>query len=231
MTSTLTLTTLSALMLTTFALAPVASAGPPGRLLGPPAADATLYELTENMSVESGVRTALAALQGTARVGSPLCPEALAFMVNIKSCTVTAIGHNGVDINVESSTFGTGSLWGTFAVVVNEDNPVDAAEFVVMTGDFEGEMKLVMTADGVLPLITITQGQLLPHPNLFGVTPATFSGVFRLPFTVGNRGRFEKPRRNVPAFYLTDDGKKERVKNEEYSLGMPTVRVEVTFHE
>ena len=227
MRSTLTRTTLSALILTALTFAPDVSAGPRGRL----AADATLYEVTENMTVERGVRTALAALQGTARLGSPLCPEALVLMFGGKSCTVTAIGHDSVDVNEGSPTFGIGSLSGTFAVVVNEDNPVDPAEVVVMTGAFEGEMQLVMTGDGVLPLITITHGRFLPDQNPFGVTEARFSGVFRLPFTVSNRGRFDKPRRHVPAFYLTDDGKKERVTNDEYSLGMPTVRVEVTFHE
>lgn len=228
MSSTLTRATLSALMLIVVVLAPEAMAGPPGRL----AVDATLYELTENMTVEGGVRTALAALQGSARVGSPLCPTLLAAaLAPGENCTVTAIGHDEVDVNPYSPDFGKGRLWGAYAVVLNKDNPVDAAEAVVMTGRFEADMHLVVTADGILPLITIANGTLTPDPNPFGVEEATFSGVFRLPFTVSNRGRFEKPRRNVPAFYLTDNGKTERAKLEEYSLGMPTVRVEVTFHE
>jgi hypothetical protein len=217
----LTLTTLSALLLIALTAAP-AAAGPRFRT----SPDATLYEVTENMSVDNlGVRTALAALQGTAKVGSPLCPEAVVAMFGGESCTITAIGRD--EIRPGAGGMLTGEIWGEFAVVVNveQSNPVDAPEAAVMTGTFQGDI----TADGVLPIIAIHDGVFVADPNGFGVTVASFSGVFRLPFTVSSRGRFEKPGRNGPAFYLTDDGKKERVKNEEYSLGWPTVRVEVMF--
>lgn len=218
-----TLTTLNALLLIALTAVPAAAGG--HRITTTP--DATLYEVTENMRIDetTGVRTALAALQGTAKVGTPLCPAVFVEMFGGTSCTVTAIGADRIDL-----TRGTGTLWGDFAVVVNIElgNPVDAPELVVMFGTFVGQLHLQATVDGVLPIIAITDGQFMPDA-VFGVPNAAFSGVFRLPFTVGQRGRFEKPRRNGPAFYLTDDGKKERVKNEEYSLGWPTVRVEVLF--
>src|SRR5678816_3834192 len=65
--------------------------------------DAKLYEVTENMSLDNlsmpTLRTATAALQGTARLGSPLCPVDLIHLLaglglltrTDKPCTVTAV--------------------------------------------------------------------------------------------------------------------------------------------
>lgn len=227
------------------------------------ATDATLYELTENMGLDSlaqpTVRTAMAALQGTARSGSALCPPALVGLLSqlglitpastAKPCTVTAIGTDEIDL-----TTGGGTLSGTFAVVVNADNLVDGAELVVMEGDFAGNMQLLFdtTAGTPLPLIAIpcsgpaTCGTLTPT-HVLGVPlaylgyyfrgltaemfpPSAFGGVFRLPFVMskGNSQK-EKPRRNADAFYLTDEGGTVKVQKDELSLGMPTVRVEITF--
>jgi hypothetical protein len=226
------------------------------------AADATLYELTENMGLDNlqnpTVRTAMAALQGTARSGSALCPPALVGLLRqlglihstlspAKPCTVTAIGTDAIDLAT-----GGGTLTGTFAVVVNADNQADGAELVVMEGDFAGNMQLLVDGNGSpLPLIAIpcsgpsTCGTLTPKSVLGvplaylgyyfpGLTaemfpPAAFGGIFRLPFVQAHGSGKQKARRNIDAFYLTDDGKTVKVKRDEMSLGMPTVRVEITF--
>ena len=113
------------------------------------AADATLYELSEEMSIGDGHRKATASFQGTAELGTPLCPPALVTMLKlpVKSCTVTGVGWDDIDINPASPYFGRGTLDGTFAVVVNGDNFVDAPEYVVMTGRFNGHMYLTAPAE------------------------------------------------------------------------------------
>jgi len=220
----------------------------------PPASalDAKLHEVTESMTLDSlaqpTLRTATAALQGTAQVGTPLCPQALIdFLIGAgllgapTSCTITAIGSDEVDLGT-----GAGTLSGSYAVVVNADNPVDAAELAVMTGTFSGGMQVLAdpSTGTLLPLIAITGATLTPvdilgvpipfvgvflglDPAAFG--PANFGGVFRLPFAMSSKGKKEKPRRGRDAFYLGDDGKPFPVKKDELSLGLPTVRVEVTF--
>lgn len=226
------------------------------------AVDATLYELTENMGLDDlqnpTVRTAMAALQGTAKLGSALCPPALIqllhslkLLASPQPCTVTAIGTDVIDL-----TTGAGTLEGKFAVVLNADNAVDGAELVVMEGDFAGKMQLLFdmsaTPPAALPLIAIpcsgpgTCGTLTPTSVLgvplaspyFGdyfpgfsaddFPPSAFGGVFRLPFVL-SKGKKDKPRRHADAVYLTDNGNTVKVKKDELSLGMPTVRVEITF--
>ena len=228
------------------------------------AADATLYELTENMGLDNlsnpTVRTAMAALQGTALSGSALCPPALVGLLAqlgliaptslAKPCTVTAIGTDQINLAT-----GGGTLTGTFAVVVNADNQADGAELVVMEGDFAGNMQLLFdttaTPPTPLPLIAIpcsgpdTCGTLTPR-SILGVPleflgyyfpdltaemfpPSAFGGVFRLPFVLTHGNGKQKAKRNVDASYLTDNGTTVKVKKDELSLGMPTVRVEITF--
>jgi hypothetical protein len=145
------------------------------------AADATLYELSEEMAVESGYRLATSSFQGTAELGSPLCPRILADLlaaghqpITIKSCTVSGVGSDKVDL-----TYGTGKVWGSFAVVVNADNVVDAPEFVVMTGSFKADMALTPSAElrgkrqslgPATQRIMLTGGEFTPE-NIGGLTP------------------------------------------------------------
>src|ERR1041385_7284447 len=131
---------------------------------------------------------------------------ALLTMVGLPSgsvCTLTAFGEDAVSI-----AGGNGSFSGAFAVVVNLDNAADAPEFVVMTGTFGAHMQVVADADGhALPLITITEGRLVTtdvlgvpveYVGMFGLSPAmfapaSFGGVFRLPFAVRNDNKKVKP--------------------------------------
>jgi hypothetical protein len=227
--------------------------------------DAKLYEVTENMTLDSlskpALRSATAALQGTAKPGSPLCPADLIHLLagldllsrGDKPCTVTALGSNDVD-----TTTGSGELDGTFAVVVNLDNTTDAAEFVVMTGTFNGSMQVVVDTSvnppRRLPLINLNNGTFTPT-DVLGVpipavgmicleptkkvkkfcldpkdfAPASFTGIFRLPFMVDRFGWRQRAQPNRDAFYLGDDGQLIKVKPDERSLGSPTVRAEIEF--
>jgi len=226
-----------------------------------PAADATLYELTENMKLDNLAnpteRKAMAALQGTAQIGTSLCPAELIGLLQYfglvttpQPCAVTAVGRDVVDLAT-----GSGALEGEFAVVVNADNAVDGPELVVMEGTFRGNMQLQMdmstTPPTPLPLITIpctttepsTCGTLTPTTvfgvpiaalgDYFGLDPAAFAaapfgGVFRLPFIIVD-GKRDKPKKAAPALYMDDSGGTFPVADDERSLGMPTVRVEINF--
>lgn len=213
------------------------------------AGSATLYELTENMRLDNlsapTLRTASAALQGTSDVGSPLCPAALIGLLTTiglpvgSTCTLTAFGEDAVSVGG-----GNGSFSGAFAVVVNVDNAADAPELVVMTGTFGAQMQVLADANGMLPLIKITNGKLLTTdvlgvpvalvglyfpgltPEMFA--PAPFTGIFRLPFMVQNDKKV-KAKKGVPAFYLGDTGEFIPVQPNETSLGYATVRVEIGF--
>ena len=234
------------------------------------AADATLYELSEEMMVDDlGYRRATASFQGTAALGTPLCPQILATLLasgeepfHVTSCTVTGVGSDEVDIATDGSgrplrpTFGTGRLRGTFAVVVNADNVVDAPEYVVMTGTFAADMFLTapeplkgkkQTAGPATQRIVMANGVFTPA-NILGWAPeqlaaalyapvdalgigsATFSGVFRLPFALTPGGQKEKPRKyGRDAYYLSDTDSLVKVRRDEMALGYPTVRIEVNF--
>jgi hypothetical protein len=234
------------------------------------AADATLYELSEEMMVDNlGYRRATSSFQGTAALGTPLCPQILATLlasgknpIHVTSCTVTGVGSDKVDVATDESgrplrpTFGIGRLWGTFAVVINADNVVDAPEYVVMTGKFGGDMYLtaptefkgkkqaaggpatqrIVMANGVFTpenILGWTPEQLaagMQAPvEALGIAPSNFSGVFRLPFSV-TKGRKERPRRDgYDAYYLSDTDRLIKVRRNEMALGYPTVRIEVNF--
>jgi len=193
-----------------------------------PGAEAVLYEVTEKMYLldEQGnvvppelarYRKADASLFGWARVGNPLCP-ASQLVTNLKLgvCSVTA---DGID-NISLWT-GKGGVDGTFAVVMQDDNIVDAPEFVVMNGSFAGQMDL-----SIRPLGKIT-GTFTASA---GVAPVPFCGTFRLPFALSTYGKRENPRRNAAAYYLADDGQTLiPVQAGEKSIGMPTVRLELNF--
>ena len=195
-----------------------------------PRAEAVLYEVTENMYLiddhgnvvlpqNATRRQADASLFGWARLGNLLCPSAL-LVTNprAETCSVTADGIDNLSL-----TTGKGDVTGTFAVVVQDDNPVDAPEYVVMNGSFRGDMDLSMRPLGkVVGTFTPTGG----------AEAVKFCGTFRLPFSIGRNGKREMPRRNAPAFYLADNGKSLiPVHKAELSLGMPTVRLELNFDQ
>lgn len=203
--------------------------GPSPALAGgsPSVKDVVLYELTEEAQFAGGHRFATSALEGKAKRGTPLCPHGLmayaealfaAGGVHVKDasrCTVVAVGISDISL----TTFG-GTITGEFAVVVNSDatNLTDAPELVVMGGTFSGSIQ-VTDPDGVI--ITILSGSFNPTSGLPGFTlpgSASFTGKFRLPFTVHHG-----------AVYKKDNGRLVEVLDNERALGDPTVRVEITF--
>jgi len=48
-------------------------------------------------------------------------------------------------------------------------------------------------------------------------------------FALDEAGKSGKPRRDRDAFYLNDQGEPIKVRDNERSLGVPTVRLEITF--
>jgi hypothetical protein len=190
-------------------------------------ADAVLYEVTENMYLldadgkvvapEGAVRRkADASLYGWARVGNPLCPlDVLVTNRHAHTCSVTALGTD--DIALDSFT---GGVDGTFAVVLQDDNNADAPEFVVMNGSFKGAMDLSKRPLGKISGTFLAAG---------ASEPTAFCGTFRLPFSVV-RGKRDQPVRHAPAYYLADDFTTLiPVHPSELSLGMATVRLELSF--
>jgi hypothetical protein len=188
-------------------------------------AQAVLYELTENaqVSMSGGLfgRHAHAALQGSANVGTPVCPQTvLALSPNALTCTITAIGTDVVD-----AATGRGTIAGTWATVVQLDNAVDAPEGAVLTGSFSGDVDLSLALNKVAPLGFVTNGTF----KVDGADATlSFSGTFRLPFAMLN-GKRVNAHRVQAAYYLGDDGAPFPVKPSERALGWPTVRLEVKF--
>lgn len=193
-------------------------------------AEAVLYEVTEKMYLldDQGnvvppnlatFRKADASLFGWSRVGNPLCPSSqLITNLGLNACSVTA---DGID-NISLWT-GKGSVDGTFAVVVQDDNAADAPEYVVMNGGFGGQMDLSIRPLGKI-VGTFTAGG--------GSAPVPFCGTFRLPFEMQQDGKRGNPRRGNPHYYLGDDGATLiPVQAAEKSIGMPTVRLELRFAE
>jgi hypothetical protein len=199
-----------------------------GVVVDVPGTDAVLYEVTENMYLVDGdgksvapeqavARKAEATLAGWARVGTPLCPyEQMVTNLIRNTCAVTAEGLDYISL-----VTGQGSVDGTFAVVVQDDNLADGPEYVVMNGTFSGQMDLSMRPLGKVSgkFVSNLTGQAVP-----------FCGTFRLPFALNLWGKRDNPRSGQAAYYLANDGRSVLpVVGGEKSLGMPTVRLELTF--
>jgi hypothetical protein len=150
-----------------------------------------------------------------------------------------------------------GGLDADIAIVVAFDNVVEAPDAVVMTGHITvplGQLQGVpfgtppavllegkLSAMGpAVPLFfmtgTFTPLQLIgPAPGgglelqAAGLDPSDFSATFRSPFRLTKAGHPDKPVRGHHAFYLADNGDVIRIEQDEFSLGVPTLRAEVTF--
>jgi hypothetical protein len=204
------------------------------------AQNVVLYELTESMRImgahKAVKRTAAAALAGWAEVGTAVCPRSLATTLGISQCTVNVKAINRIKLKT-----GQGPIDGTFEVVVQDQNDIDAAEVVVLTGSLDGSMDLSSAITQHAPWGTVTgswsadgarSGPLAITRNLRG----TFSGIFRRPLVVTDPpdcadeegvtsrcGRVSKPS------YVMSDGSLHELRPAEYSLGIPTVRLEISL--
>jgi len=200
--------------------------------------DAVLYEVTEDMYLsvrdangrimsyvsdarQATDRQAVAQLSGWAKIGTPLCPAWVASISNATQCTINAKGSDDLSLAT-----GKGTLSGSYAVVVQGDNNVDAPEFVIITGTFSGDADLSMAMAGQAPIGFITNG--VATIDGYDGAAFKFTGTFRLPFALDDSGRRYPARRDRDAYYMSDDGPM-KVKNNERSLGVPTVRLEISF--
>jgi hypothetical protein len=122
------------------------------------------------------------------------------------------------DIRTET---GKGWVSGNFDIVVQGDNPFDGPELTVARGTLRGDIDLSPT------LASIPLGSISGRWNVTGLadgplagfkSKGTFVGTFRLPF-------------GAPASYLGDTFVPFPVAVDEFSLGVPTVRLEVSFVE
>ena len=180
------------------------------------AADATLYELTENMKLvgkDSPRRRATSELMGTANAGTPLCP----MPVGAPPCTINATGSDNISL-----VTGLGKFGGTFTVVVQGDNLVDSPEFVIAKGKFSGKMDFSPAVLGGIPYGSVV-GTL--DPNGGGHRDQVrFKGTFFLPFVFP-----DDP--SATAYYLdfTNGFGVVPVADNERALGYPTVKFEINF--
>jgi len=182
-----------------------------------PTSGAVLYEITENLSLKAlkgGQRKATSQLMGTALVGTPLCPAALA--QGALTCTINATGSDTISLAT-----GLGSFGGTFTIVVQGDNRVDSPELVVGRGHFSGKIDFspVFLNNPPVPL-----GSVVGEMALSGSRPVAFTGVFRLPFVY-------PPLAGDTPLFLIDPTKfgVEPVAANEMAVGYPTVKLEISF--
>jgi len=203
-----------------------------------PGAGLVLYEVTEDMYLlsrdgqpvrslaQATRRSAVAQLTGFAKLGTPLCPwEVLMLTPGATRCTVNASGADNLSL-----ADGKGTLGGTFAVVVQDTNIVDAPEFVVMTGSFAADADLSLPFASVAPIGFLTGGKGCIDGYPCNTPAFTFSGTFRLPFETDPNRHAVKSRRYLSAYYLADDfSTLLPVEPNERSIGLPTVRLEIKF--
>jgi hypothetical protein len=145
------------------------------------AADAKLYELTENMKLVQrhhknqpavGRRIATSAISGTAEPGTPLCPIP-AFQGGQARCAINVFGQDNISLAT-----GLGTIEGSFTTVIQGDNPVDGPEAVVLKGEFRGQMDFSPAILKGVPFGTVTGKVKADHNR----KREDFTGVFRLPF-------------------------------------------------
>lgn len=225
----------------TVAIVGVAVLGWAGAPAAAGAADAQLYEMTENMKITASrgfqLRKATSELIGTANVGTPLCPAALVAAVNpgAATCTVNATGTDNISL-----TTGLGTFSGNLTVVVQGDNRVDSPEFVVMTASFKGNMDFSPAILLGIPLGHVTGKMVLPSRG--GTFP--FTGTFRLPFVLpapdaalfadlplplNPMDNYDVTQTTRPVYLLDDMQNIEPVQAREFGGGWATVKFEISF--
>jgi len=199
-----------------------------------------LVDATNGAPGIPAIRHATSQLQGVAALGSILCSVPQLVTVRGNECTVIATGTDDVQLVIDPKTGQviptSGKVFGSYAVVVQLDNPTDSPELAVQTGTFSG----VINFQPPLPLGFVSEGTFTIDGKA-GSFP--FQAVFRQPFTRSAKGdvlthrgqkgekvsRADASARRTEAFYLLDDGSLQRVRQDERAVGWPTVRFEITF--
>ena len=192
-------------------------------LIGPMparAADVVLYEVTEAVRLGKGgsFKSSKATLAGMAAPGTVICPTWLATQLQVDACTVTVSAVGKAD-----DASGIGPVTGTFDVLMQDANNVDAPEIVIMRGNLSGTLNLSPAFVEKKPSGTLTgdfQASGIAGTVMAGQKArGRFDGVFRIPFRNGK-----------VVSYLLDDGVTATpVQPSEFLLGSAMVRLELTF--
>jgi hypothetical protein len=191
-------------------------------LIGPAAAraaDVVLYEVTEavRLGKSGSFKSSKATLSGVAAPGTTICPTWLATQLLVDGCTVTVTAVGRAD-----DASGIGPVTGTFDVLMQDANNVDAPEIVIMRGNLSGTLDMSPAFVDKKPRGTVTgefdasgiAGSVMTGQRARG----RFDGVFRIPFRSGGK-----------AAYLLDDGSVTLVQAGEFLLGSAMVRLELSF--
>jgi hypothetical protein len=184
------------------------------------AADGTLYEVSEAIDLKSngkGFKSSQATLSGTIKAGTPLCPSWVATQLGTDSCWMVVHATGGAD-----DATGMGPVRGTIFVLAEFKNAADAPELKILSADFDAQLDLSPAFFNQIPRGTIAgkysargeQGSIMDGFKVQG----RFEGIFRIPFMNAQQ----------PS-YLLDDGSVVHLNLNEYSLGQPTPRLELTF--
>jgi hypothetical protein len=184
------------------------------------AADGTLYEVSEAIDLKSngkGFKSSEATLSGTIKAGTPLCPSWVTTQLGTDSCWMIVHATGAAD---DSS--GVGPVRGTIFVLAELRNSADAPELKILAADFDGQLDLSPAFFQQIPRGTIIgtysargeKGSIMDGYKIQGA----FQGVFRIPFLNGQQ-----------ASYLLDDWRVVPLALNEYSVGQPTPRLELTF--
>jgi hypothetical protein len=184
------------------------------------AADGTLYEVSEAVEVTksgSAFKSSDATLTGWMKAGTPLCPSSMAVQFGISACWVVVKAVGAAD-----DTTGVGPVTGTFYVLSERANSADAPEQRIMKGTITGTLDLSPAFFQKVPLGSIRGAYKVEAEKISVLTgykaEGAFRGTFRLPFKQGEQ-----------AVYLLDNGTVTPANPYEFSVGMPTPRLEVTF--
>jgi len=184
------------------------------------AADGTLYEVSEAINLKSngkGFKSSEATLSGRIKSGTPLCPSWVTTALGADSCWIMVHATGGAD-----DTSGVGPIRGTMFVMAEFRNAADAPELEILSADFTGQLDLSPAFFQQIPRGTIVgkysargeKNSIMDGYKIQG----DFEGIFRIPFLYGQQ----------PS-YLLDDGRVVPLALDEYSIGQPTPRLELTF--
>jgi hypothetical protein len=184
------------------------------------AADGTLYEVSEAIDLKSngkGFKSSEATLSGTIKAGTPLCPSWVTTLLGTDSCWMIVHATGGAN-----DATGVGPVRGTIFVLAEFRNAADAPELKILSADFDGQLDLSAAFFQQTPRGTIAgkysaRGEKNSIMDGFKIE-GTFEGVFRIPFLNGQQ-----------ASYLLDSGSVVPLALNEYSVGQPTPRLELTF--
>ena len=184
------------------------------------AVDGMLYEVSEAIDLKSngkGFKSSEATLSGTIKSGTPLCPSWVTSELGTDSCWIIVNATGGAD-----DTSGVGPVRGTMFVMAEFRNTADAPELEILSADFSAQLDLSSAFFQQIPRGTIAgkysaRGEKNSIMDGYKVEGA-FQGIFRIPFLYGQQ-----------ASYLLDDGRIVPLELNEYSIGQPTPRLELTF--